>query len=172
MAMSAADDAALDLDLFGPVDDSSLVFIPHSIWYLEKLSVSFFSSFHSKLYTFYIFHFLKLLWAMHVFEVSYGRGGTVAMDPVRLVLVFELLMPGWLTGAAELAAQRFLPTIEMINERLIVSIIPHSLGMGGKQTPLLEPTCILRSYFVYVFCGCSGGIPSGVQMAFGGSAIA
>ena len=45
------------------------------------------------------------------------EGATVAMDPVRLVLVFELLMPEWLTRAAELAAQRFRPTIEMINEK-------------------------------------------------------
>ena len=29
-----------------------------------------------KLYTFYIFHFLILFWAMHVIEISYGRGGT------------------------------------------------------------------------------------------------
>ena len=34
--MQSVGDAALEFDLFGPVDDTPLAFTPHSIWYLEN----------------------------------------------------------------------------------------------------------------------------------------
>ena len=69
--------------------------------------------------------------------------------------------PRMITGAAEMTCMAYAPSLEMINERLITSIIPF--GHGWKTDPPLFGTHLhFKNIFWYMFfCGCSGGYPIG-----------
>ena len=80
MAMTAADDVALALDLFGPVVNTppAATPIPYAYWKIEGL---LFSRFQPSLYeTTHNFIFLNMLWASHVFIQFYTVVGTRGND--------------------------------------------------------------------------------------------